>query len=111
MKRDPNNIAGKYILDADGNPVPCPDVYEWGRWFERAESRAERRVDITHLPGGVSVSTVFLGLDHNWGGGAPTLYETMVFNGKLDQECDRYSTKAQALAGHAAMVARVKATI
>ena len=41
--------------------------------------------------------------------GRPILYETMVFGGVLDQECERYYTRAEAIKGHAAMVARVAA--
>ena len=52
---------------------------------------------------------VFLGLDHAFGGGAPVLWETMVFGGKLDQEQDRCSgSREQAEAMHARMVEKVK---
>lgn len=58
-------------------------------------------------PDRVMVSTVLLVLDHQWGDGPPIIFETMVFGGRWDQEMDRYSTEAQALAGHWAMVHRV----
>jgi hypothetical protein len=59
---------------------------------------------------GVSkVSTVFLCLDHQFAGGPPILWETMVFGGALDQEQDRCSgTREQAEAMHQRMVERVK---
>jgi predicted cobalt transporter CbtA len=53
------------------------------------------------------VSTVWIGIDHRFGDdGPPLIFETMVFNraegwGELD--CERYSTEAEAVAGHAAM--------
>ena len=56
----------------------------------------------------MTVSTVFLGIDHNFGGkGKPILFETMVF-GKGDLVPDnwmaRYCTWEQAEAGHKAIV-------
>lgn len=61
----------------------------------------------------VRVSTVWLGLDHRFGGdGPPLIFETMVFpkkNGNWlddyrDVDCQRYATEAEALAGHKEMV-------
>jgi len=58
-----------------------------------------RRVEVTEV-GAVRVSTVFLPLDHNLGGDVPLIFETMIFGGDLDQECWRYATEAEAVAGH-----------
>lgn len=60
-----------------------------------------------YLPDGKWVSTVWLGLDHNWDGGKPLIFETMVFpshEGISDLDCKRYSTLAQAKKGHKAIV-------
>lgn len=57
---------------------------------------------------GILVSTVFLGLDHNYGDGLPLLWETMIFNGEHDQYQERYSSKEGALAGHQEAVALVR---
>jgi hypothetical protein len=46
------------------------------------------------------VSTVFLGIDHNFGNGPPLLFETMVFGGEYDGYCKRYSTWEEAEGGH-----------
>lgn len=50
------------------------------------------------------VSTVWLGLDHRFGGGNPPLiFETMVFcdaTGWSDLDCRRYATEEEALVGH-----------
>jgi hypothetical protein len=54
------------------------------------------------------VSTVFLFIDHQWGEGPPLLFETMVFGGPLDMDCERYSTWEQAEEGHARWVQKVK---
>lgn len=57
----------------------------------------------------ILISTVFLGTDHNFTEkGNPVLFETMVFGGKLDEECVRYCTYDEAIKGHKEMVSRVK---
>ena len=43
--------------------------------------------------GNYRVSTVCLVIDHNWGGGPPLIFETMIFgDGPLDKWQRRYST-------------------
>lgn len=80
-------------------------------WVRLCGDDAYRRVAKTDV-GDVLVSTVWLGIDHAFGGGGPpVIFETMVFGGPLDEECDRYSTEAEAIAGHEAMVARVQAVL
>ncbi len=56
------------------------------------------------------VSTVFLGLDHQYGDGPPLLFETMVFpkDSYSDLYCERYSTYDEAEAGHAKAVQGLK---
>jgi hypothetical protein len=95
----------KYILK-DGVPVPCDDLLEWGRWMQTAK----RHVALDWI-GDVKVSTVFLGLDHQFASGPPLIYETMVFGGPLDQNQDRYSTREEAEQGHQKMVELVKASV
>jgi hypothetical protein len=53
---------------------------------------------------GQRVSTVFLNLDHNWSGGEPLLFETMIFGGPYGAYMERYSTYDQAKAGHERIV-------
>jgi len=91
-----------YILEGH-EPKQCDDLGAWAKWYETAD----RRVALDEI-NDVTVSTVFLGLDHNFDEGEPILFETMVFGGFLDQETERYSTYAEAETGHAAMVKRVK---
>lgn len=86
-----------YKLNPEGEPVPCEDVIEWGKWFERAN----RTVLRDELPNNVRVSTVFLGLDHNFGGPQPLLWETMIFGGPHADYQERYATREDAIAGHA----------
>ena len=86
-----------YILDENGNPVPCSAPNRWGRWMENGDNQ---RVALDEF-GDMRVSTVFLGIDHSWGGGTPTLFETMLFglpNG--DEYQARCATRDQALAQH-----------
>lgn len=75
-------------------------------WAKRSEA-SDRTVAVSNIHGS-KVSTVFLGLDHSFDGGAPLLFETLVFGGDLDGEMDRYGTWDEAVAGHAAMMERIK---
>jgi hypothetical protein len=52
------------------------------------------------------VSTVFLATNHNWFGGPPLLFETMIF--PECSYCERYSTWEEAEAGHELAVASLK---
>jgi len=99
----------KFILDAHGEPVVEPDLLTWARWFETA-NRIVRQDTI----GTAKVSTVFLGLDHNFfpdDDAAPVLWESMIFGGPLDQEQRRYTSKAEALVGHEELCALVRMEI
>ncbi len=92
---------------------------KWAHWFEAASEIRDDGTCARHVacsirgePGNeVRVSTVFLGLDHNFMGGEPVLYETLIFDGALDMEQRRYHTHAEAEAGHAQMVALVEAAL
>ena len=90
-----------YILNAAGDPVPCDDLLTWAQWFETVDNRRIAQ-DRNEGPGSpdVRVSTVFLGLDHQWGNGPPVLWETMVFGGPHDGLQERYTSRAAALQGH-----------
>lgn len=96
-------MSDHYILDENKQVVKA-DALEWARWLE--DSKEGRRVcyDVTDHG---TVSTVFLGLDHAWGGGPPMIFETLVIGGEYDGEMERYSTWQQAEDGHAAMLKRV----
>lgn len=92
-----------YILDGT-TPVPEPDLYAWGQWFQSAD----RHVGDDAI-GDSRVSTVFLGIDHAFtDNGPPILFETMVFGGALDGEQGRCSTYEQAVVMHTAMCGRVR---
>jgi hypothetical protein len=88
-------------------PVEEPNLLRWAMWMETAD----RHIKLTEQ-GDVRVSTVFLGLDHNFFGSKPPIFfETMAFVGDDTVGCERYSTWAEAEAGHVRWVAQVfKAT-
>lgn len=69
-----------------------------------------KRIDYTTLSDGRIVSTVWLGLDHNYEKtGEPLIFETMVFpssNEYAETECVRYATEEEAIKGHKEMVAK-----
>ncbi len=95
-------MSNMYILDGK-NVIPCQDILEWGKTFE-SQNRVVAKYKINNL----EVSTVFLGIDHGSGIGAPIVFETMVFGGDLDMETERYSTWEEAEKGHTLMVKKVK---
>lgn len=76
------------------------------QWTELRDEH--KRVAYTEIGEVEVVSTVWLGIDHNFFGGPPLIFETVVFGGPFDMTQKRYSTEAQALAGHDQMVARVR---
>lgn len=101
-------------------------------WYDRAGSPIDattandllgdpkyKRVALTRITSATDpdveyrVSTVWLGLDHNWSGGEPLLFETMSFGGgeEQDQSQWRWTTEAAARAGHAEIVATIAATV
>lgn len=72
-------MTERYILDERGEPVPEPNLHKWGAWMQE---QGRRIVASDHPFPWIHVSTVFLGLDHNFTHvGQAVLYETMVFGG------------------------------
>src|SRR4051794_15289386 len=100
--------------DRDGNPMRMED-------FGRLKADQEYScVGVTEM-GPYFVSTVWLGLDHNFWGGPPLIFETMVFTSSAVRErmegvpfeeceplrdftCERYATWDEAKKGHDEMV-------
>jgi hypothetical protein len=96
-------MSDKYVLDGHV-VVPCDDLMAWARFFQDTEGRRVAQTEI----GDVCVSTVFLGLDHQFGEGPPLIFETLVMGGAFNDEVDRYSTWEEAEEGHTRMVSRVR---
>lgn len=85
--------------DLQGHPISFEEYIE-------LSSLGKKRIAKTDLPNRYWVSTVWLGMDHSFGEGPPLIFESMVFKGEdfTDQDCERYSTEEEALAGHQVMV-------
>ena len=120
-------MSRQFILDKDHNVIPT-DLYTWGMFLEHS---SERIVGQVHV-GRFWVSTVFLGLDHDFAGVRlteeyggmplgfyqPKVFETMVFYRERHEitfgrhkrmvreefRTVRYRTWDEAAAGHARTV-------
>jgi len=99
-----------YILDKDKNPVPAKDMYQANRLLTDTDRRvALDDIIVEDYAITITVSTVFLVLDHNHSPkGKPVLFESMIFNGELNQSLDRYRIWKEAGEGHKKMVELVK---
>ncbi len=72
-----------YVLDDNGEPTPCYDIIEWGTFLTDNKNKIVNQTEV----GIYWISTVFLGIDHNFSGnGPPILWETMVFNRSIETE-------------------------
>lgn len=82
--------------DFHGQPISHD---QWVELF-----RQPRHVGLWEGEGGISVSTVWLGLNHNWSGGVPLIFETMIFGLPHPDEYGewqtRYATLGEATEGH-----------
>lgn len=109
----------KYIL-VDRKPVVERDVLKWAEWFEKNRVIKVAQTDTPvkdpkwkEQRAKVTVSTVFLGIDHNFFESAttdykPLVFETMIFGGPLDGYQDRTSTWQDAEAAHKVALDLVK---
>lgn len=100
-------FAGWYALEDDGTTRPL-------RAGELPAVDVQRNRVAESTVAGMWVSTVFLGLNHAHFDGPPILFETMVFSNQKDMSdlaCFRYTTKAAAETGHAAVVAALEAGV
>ena len=91
-------------------------------WARLLGDREYATVAYDEIGVAVKVSTVWLGLDHNWGGGRPLIFETMAFTFRDEPyvmpsgdeywwegvEQYRYHTLEEALAGHAEILSMVQ---
>lgn len=123
-----------YILDEANQLQPIDNIIEWSKWFDenqhkkflnqtwiikkpygKAKSRMAKKINKRRaIHPKIWVSTVFLGLDHNYFGGAPITFESMAFSDGdfgCDLEQARHYTWDEAMAGHVAMVNKVKSTL
>lgn len=88
----------------EGRTPVAVDMMTWAKWFGDMNNR---HIAYAHV-GGLSISTVFLGIDHGFMEREPILFETMVFGAGETLEMDRYATYEEAEAGHRKMVAKYR---
>jgi hypothetical protein len=91
-------VSDFYLLDKDHKLVKIEGenaCFVWAEQFEKTE-----RVIVQEHVRGCFVSTVFLGLDHSFGGGRPQVFETMIFHGICDQYQKRSCSYVEALHEH-----------
>lgn len=104
------------FYNIDGEPITMTE------WAHLLDMREYAVVAYDEVGPDIKVSTVWLGLDHNFFGGPPIIFETMVFTLRdepyrtpggseywwegVDQY--RYSTLDEALRGHATILEMVR---
>jgi len=99
-----------WILDAKGEKPVAVDLMTWAKWFEKGSNRIVAKENL----GRYLVSTVFLGIDHNFSPqGPPIIWETMVFDTHkkehkwIEVDCERCGgNREQAEAMHQRMVSK-----
>lgn len=92
------------LYDRSGLPIT---LLEWVELIQTGRQVADSYVKNPHGDT-VRVSTVWLGLDHQFGDGPPLIFETMTFCGR-DDSCRRYSTLEAAATGHLQVVEAIVA--
>jgi len=100
-----------YKLDENKNAIPC-SLEEWANQLEEMRMNNKKHVS-EEMVGNYWVSTVWLGLNHQFGFGRPLLFETMVFDhdpnsNRNEIYMNRYSTWQEAEEGHKKAVKWVK---
>lgn len=86
----------------NGTPYPEGDegLFEWAHDFHDLTYKVVRQET---LPNGIWISTVWLGIDHNFAlDGPPLIFETMAWsaNGDALDFQERYATEDDAIIGH-----------
>jgi hypothetical protein len=90
-----SNVGRGMYYDRKGKPITQD---EWRRLFSDKKYQVLKQTKV----GDRLVSTVWLGLNNNFGaGGMPIIFETLVLDDSCgEDDAARYSTEAQAMRGH-----------
>jgi hypothetical protein len=89
---------GPRYFDRRGNGI---SMGTWAELMRDWDYKAIEQTQFRYWEQSWKVSTVWLGLDHGMGFGAPPLiFETMVFGGSLDGTQERYASEEHARVGH-----------
>lgn len=85
------------FFDREGRPL---ELFEWAKLYEDPDYKQVRQ---DYLPGGIRISTAWLGCNYNFSvtGLPPIIFETMIFLRHEPEDYIRYSTEEAARAGHA----------
>jgi len=94
--------SSHYMLNDKHEIIKTESFEQWAEWMHEQNKEGRRSVGQISIEG-YYISTVFLGIDHSFGGTDPILFETMVFSGKsqdIEELCWRYPTWDNAVEGH-----------
>jgi hypothetical protein len=94
-----------FYKEVNDVPQPVDNINQY------LEDTGSRRVAFTNITSTISVSTVFLGINHNFDDGTPILYESLVqdTHEPMDNEIMvRYETRQQAIDGHDKLCEKMK---
>ena len=94
----------------EGTKVVPVGLLKWATYFENIKNRVIKKTNVTKT---IEVSTVFLGINHNFLQTTDNVedglwFETMIFGGSLDGDTARTSTYEEALKCHERAVNYVK---
>lgn len=98
-----------YFLNKDKSVIKC-SLKEFSEQLNEMMINDSKHVKKSDI-GNFWISTVWLGINHNWGSGSPILFETMILNKYTQEWLDylvRYSTWDNALIGHENAIQYVK---
>ena len=106
MNCDKDWVGRPVYYDRRGAPMT---LQQWAQKFEDADYRhiardvigPEEPLDPAPL---ITVSTFWLGLNHDWGSDEPLIYETIIVGAEHDGTSMRYATESQAREGHRRVV-------
>jgi hypothetical protein len=113
----PPVLPGDHVAEREGDmewyyPDGALMPERWSQLFRpdeigRLKQRHHLSADLWINDRPVLVSTVWLGLNHQFRQGPPLIFETMIFADLdwMDQFCRRYATWAAAMNGHTLIVA------
>ena len=107
-----DNFMGMFMEDSyilkHRKPIRCHSLKKIARFQFGRHGYNNVKVRKTHI-NDVLVSTVFLTYDHKYYNEViPVLFESMIFGGALDTECERCSTWRDALYMHKRMILKAR---
>lgn len=102
------------FFNREGVPISVKEFGRLHRDFSYVRVARTTVMDAANPTKVLEISTVWLGINHNYFEyGPPLIFETMVFGegSSVDEAMDRYATLKEAEEGHRSMVVTVAATL